>query len=62
MQREIIEDQYPLLTINGSTLAQEVLILVESSGLQSVSKYLERLDAEYPSWISSRAPEDILVD
>ncbi len=62
MQREIIEDRYPLLTINGSILAQEVLILVESSGLQSVSSYLERLDTEYPSWISSRAPEDILVE
>ena len=62
MQREIIEDQYPLLTINGAELAKEVLILVESSGLETVSNYLNRLDDEFELRISSRAPEDILEE
>ena len=62
VQREIDEDQYPLLTINGLALAKEVLILVESSGMSNVSNYLHQLDLEFESWISLRAPEEILRD
>ena len=62
MQKEIIEDQYPLLMINGFDLAREVLILVEKSGKRGVLNYLEELDAEYESRISGRAPEEILID
>jgi hypothetical protein len=62
MQKEIVEDQYPLLMINGFDLAREVLILVEKSGKRDVLNYLEELDAEYESRISGRAPEEILID
>jgi hypothetical protein len=62
MQREIIEDQYPLLMINGLELAREVLILLEKSGKQSLADYLDQLDKEYLGRISARAPEEILID
>jgi hypothetical protein len=62
MQREIIEDQYPLLMINGLELAREVLILLENSGRQSLADYLDELDKEYLERISARAPEEILID
>jgi hypothetical protein len=62
MQREIIDDQYPLLMINGLELAREVLILVEKSGKKGLTDYLEELDKEYINHISARAPEEILIE
>lgn len=62
MQREILEDQYPLLMINGLELAREVLILLEKSGKNSLADYLDELDKEYFGRISARAPEEILID
>ena len=62
LQREIMEDQYPLLMINGLELAREVLILLERSGLANLADYLRQLDAEYLLRISARAPEEILAD
>jgi hypothetical protein len=62
MQREIIEDQYPLLMINGLELAREVLILLEKSGKHSLADYLDELDTEYLGRISARSPEEILID
>jgi hypothetical protein len=62
MQREIMEDQYPLLMINGLELAREVLILLERSGMNSLTDYLKEIDSEYIHRISARAPEEILTD
>jgi hypothetical protein len=62
MQKEIKEDQYPLLMINGLELAREVLILVEKSGNRDVHSFLEELDKKYEGRISARAPEEILID
>ena len=62
MQREIIEDQYPLIMINGLELAREVLIMLEKFGKISLSVYLNELDSEYLGHISAREPEEILID
>ena len=62
LQKEILEDQYPLLKVDGLTLAREVLRLVESSGKSSLEKYLDDLDSEFKRAVSDRTPEDILID
>ena len=61
-QIEIIEDQFPLLTVNGKALASEVLTQQIEDGFASLQEFLVSLDAEYASKISSRRPEDILLD
>lgn len=60
VQREVIEDQYPILMINGLRLAQEVLLLVHENGYPDVNSYLEWIDGQYESKIQSRSPEEIL--
>jgi hypothetical protein len=62
VQQEIIEDQFPLITINGLDLARETLKLVEQSGFSSVLELLSQLESEYKSLIQKRRPEDILLD
>jgi hypothetical protein len=66
-QREIIEDQYPLVTVAGKQLAEHTLALVESAGGDiTVKSYLESLDVEYErdykNGLSRRRPEEILFD
>lgn len=61
-QIEIIEDQFPLLTVNGKALASEVLTQQIEDGFVSLQEFLVSLEAEYASKISSRRPEDILLD
>jgi hypothetical protein len=59
-QIEIIEDSYPLIKINGATLAEETLKLVESGGFRDTLGYLESLEIEYPEMIQNRRPDEIL--
>ena len=61
VQLEIIEDQFPLVTINGLELAKETLRLVEESGFASVKSMLDQLNEEYQSMIQKRRPEEILL-
>jgi hypothetical protein len=61
-QKEIAEDQYPLITVNGKELAAEVLRQQEVDGFGTVKEFLVSLEAEYQERISNRRPEDILLD
>lgn len=61
-QIEIIEDQFPLLTINGKALATEVLTQQIEDGFATLNEFLISLESEYTTRISSRRPEDILLD
>lgn len=64
VQREVIEDQYPLVMVDGYTLAKEVLKMAHEAGGVSVSQLLVSLKNEFdqaePSLRQSRRPEDIL--
>lgn len=62
VQREVYEDQYPVLLLNGTSLANEVIKLKLASGLSSVEQYLEHIDADYEAQVSSRRPEEVLWD
>jgi len=59
-QTEIIEDDYPLIKINGLVLAQHALRLRDAAGHKSLREYLLSIDEEYPDRIEQRRPEDIL--
>lgn len=59
-QKEISEDSYPLITVNGLELAKETLKLVELTGSSSVIDFLEGLDKTYSEYIEKKRPEDVL--
>lgn len=61
VQREVIEDEYPLIMINGLRVAQEVIKLAHKQG-QSVRSFLEAIDDEFKDKIQVRRPEEILRD
>ena len=62
VQREVIDDAYPILLINGARLAREVIEASYGEGFASVSQYLESVDSECDSMIASRTPEELLHD
>jgi hypothetical protein len=59
-QTEIIEDEYPLIKINGLVLAEHALRLRDAAGKKTLKDYLLSIDEEYPDRIEQRRPEDIL--
>lgn len=61
-QREVVEDQYPLLLIHGLRLAQEVDLLASTEGFKTLRSYLDHIDAQHDGWLQTRRPEEILFD
>ena len=61
-QIEIAEDQYPLLTVNGKQLAQEVLRQQVADGFSSLEDFLVFVESEYSEKLSNRAPDSILFE
>lgn len=64
VQREVLEDRYPVMLVNGRQVAETVRqILVEEDVAASDPKVLlERIDAEYDDRVVLRDPEEILLD
>jgi hypothetical protein len=62
VQREVFEDQYPLVLVHGRDVAQTAMQLAHESGHKEVDAYLSTLDVRYESLISHRRPEEILFD
>lgn len=62
VQREVYEDQYPVLLLNGTALANEVVKLKLAGGFADVEKFLEHVDADYEAQVSNRRPEEVLWD
>jgi hypothetical protein len=60
VQREIYEDQYPVMLVNGSSLADEVTKLQLAAGYSSVEQFLDHVNSTYESQVSNRLPEEIL--
>ena len=61
VQLEIIDDNYPILLINGKRVAQEVLSISYEKGYTDVEEFLNQIDKNYESNISRRRPEEILL-
>jgi hypothetical protein len=62
VQREVLEDQYPILMVHGLQLSSVVLELARAAALESVDDFLVELDSHYGSMVSARRPEEILYD
>lgn len=62
VQREILEDRYPILLINGQRLSREVLDAVHEGGFADVKAFLDDLDRKHDTQILQRDPEEILFD
>lgn len=61
-QEEILEDQYPLIMINGNKIAQltNKYILDSSNDLNKLKEYLDQLDKQYDDYKSNIRPDDII--
>jgi Restriction endonuclease AspBHI N-terminal/Restriction endonuclease len=62
VQREVFEDQYPIVLVHGRDVAQTAVQLAHEGGHKEVDAYLSTLDERYESLISHRRPEEILFD
>lgn len=62
VQREVIDDKYPIVLINGLRLAEEVLKIVYGEGYATVRSFLEILDTMYEDKVQLRKPEEVLLD
>jgi hypothetical protein len=60
VQREVMDDAYPIVLVNGLRLAEVVLELVYEQGFNSLLDFLESIDSKYEGKIQSRRPEEIL--
>lgn len=61
VQREIYEDDYPIVLIHGLRIATEINALAVGSG-RSVTQLLDDIDARYDSRVQHRDPTEILLD
>lgn len=59
-QIEDIDDQYPLVLVNGPDLAREVMRMAELSFAGDVGALLDSVIDAYAGEITSRRPEEIL--
>jgi hypothetical protein len=62
VQREIIEDEYPLLLIPGSRIAQEVEEMLHESALATLGELLNDISSTYRASVLRRRPTEILKE
>jgi hypothetical protein len=61
VQREIIEDCYPILLINGMKIAEITLKIVHDDGYPNIDAFLQDVEMQYEKKISNRRPEELLL-
>jgi len=62
VQQEIIEDQYPILMINGLKIAEILSDCIYLRGGVSLQHLLQEIDNEYDQLVKTRRPEEVLYD
>jgi hypothetical protein len=62
VQREIIEDSYPILLINGKKVAEIALKIVHDDGYPSLFSFLADVDTQYENKVKNRRPEELLLE
>tara|TARA_Y100000589_G_scaffold39246_1_gene32908 strand:- start:1127 stop:1459 length:333 start_codon:yes stop_codon:yes gene_type:complete len=62
VQREILENNYPIMLINGSMVASEIDKATNQIGQSDLKSFLEEVDAGYESLVRSRQPEELLLE
>jgi Restriction endonuclease AspBHI N-terminal/Restriction endonuclease len=61
-QREIIEDEYPIMLVNGRKLAETLLQILHDDGHSDVNTYLDQLGNKYKDLVQTRRAEEILIE
>lgn len=62
VQREIIEDRYPIPLINGKKIAETALKIVHNNGYQSLESFHQDIDTQYKNKIKTRRPVELLLE
>ena len=60
-QREVIEDEYPILLVPGERVAREVLGAATQAGFAELEDYLADVDSHYERSVVERRPEELLL-
>lgn len=60
VQREVIDDEYPILLVPGERVARELITAATESGRGGLEEYLRSVDNEYDRAVIDRRPEEIL--
>ena len=61
VQREVIEDEYPLVLIHGLRVAQEVRKMLFETGV-GLQELLDEIDATWADRVQGRRTEEILLE
>lgn len=61
VQKEVLDDQYPIMLINGLRLAEAINCITYKEGV-ALDELFEIIDAQYDSMCKNRRPEEILLD
>lgn len=62
VQREIIEDEYPILLIPGSRVAHEVDTMLHEGAFASLDQFLDDISSTYRTSMMRRRPTEILKE
>ena len=60
-QKEVLEDQYPIVLVDGFRLAKELGNVMFDQGLKNTKDLLDKIDADYEKMLAKRAPEEVLL-
>ena len=60
VQLEILDDNFPIILIDGYRVSSELRTMMIENGEKDIQKFIQELDAEYESKIMKRQPEEIL--
>jgi hypothetical protein len=62
VQREVLEDKYPIVLINGMRIATEVDAAMNEVGESSLNAFLDTIDASYDGQVMARQPEELIYE
>jgi hypothetical protein len=62
VQREVLQDEYPIMLIPGKKLAEEVFKMSMNGGYKKVAHFIKDLDDKYEESVSLKRPDEILKD
>ena len=60
-QLEVLEDQYPIIMVDGLRLAKEINATMIEQGLTNANQLLDLIDSTYEDLLAKRSPEEVLL-
>ena len=60
VQKEVLNDNYPIIMIDGLRLAQEFRLMMIENGKKDITDYLSEIDNEYEINVMNKTPEEVL--